>query len=110
MAQNHIQEGDVMPFTNASGSTITGGSVVSANGIIGVNMADVANGAVGQLAVEEVFSVPKAAPLVISQGDKLYWSVANGTMSKTTTDVYAGRAFADAASAATTVQVNLGVI
>lgn len=99
-----------MPWTNGTGSTVTSGSVVSANGIIGVLLADTANGAVGQLAVEEVWSVPKAAPLAISQGDKLYWSVANGTMSKTNTDVYAGRAFADAASADTTVQANLGVI
>lgn len=71
-------------------------------------LGDIANSAAGELAIAEVWQLPKVAPLVIDQGDLVYWDAADGNLNKTATDnTLAGFAFAGAASAATTVAVKI---
>jgi predicted RecA/RadA family phage recombinase len=108
MAQNHIQEGKVMTWTNGTGSAVVAGQVVLAGIVVCIALGDIANGAVGEVATEEVWEVPKNNNLAVAQGDLLYWDVADANMNKTAEDNYlAGFAFAAAAQAATTVKVKL---
>lgn len=108
MAKNHIQEGKVMTWTNGTGSDVSAGDVVLVTNRIGIALGDIANGAKGELAIEEVWEIDKAAPLVIDQGDLVYWDAADGNVNKTATDnTLAGFAFVAAASADTTVMVKI---
>ncbi len=108
MSQNHVQKGAVMPWTNGTGSDVVSGEAVEVADIVGVAAGDIADGETGELFIEEVFALTKEAPLVISQGDIVYFDSTAGEIDKTGTNTRAGKAFADAASAATTVQVKLG--
>lgn len=108
MAKNHVQPGAVMPWTNATGTDVASGDVVKVGLRIGIALENIANTASGQLAIAEVWEIPKVAPLVISQGDLVYWDVADANVNKTATDNFiAGFAFESAVSAATTVKVKL---
>jgi predicted RecA/RadA family phage recombinase len=106
MAQNFIQDGKVLEYTNA-GSAIASGAAVVMNDLVGVALGSIANGATGQVATEGVFELTKETPLVISQGDKVYWDVANSRVDKTNTNKVLGVCAEDAGSAATTVKVKL---
>ncbi len=108
MAQNHVQKGDAMPWTNGTGSAVASGDVVVVSAMVCVALGDIADGEEGNLATCEVFEVAKEAPLVIAQGDIVYWDAVNSNIDKTDTNVRAGKAFAAAASADTTVLVKLG--
>jgi len=106
MAQNHVQAGKVIPWTNGTSADVESGDVVVIGELVGIALGDIADGAVGSVAIGEVWELPKAAPLVIAQGDRVYWDVADGNINKTATDNEdAGVAFVAAASAATVVQV-----
>lgn len=108
MAKNHVQPGAIMPWTNGTGSDVSSGDVVLVGTRVGIALGDIADGAEGQVAITEVWEVPKAAPLVIDQGDLVYWDAADGNVNKTATDnTLAGFAFEAAVSAATTVKVKL---
>ena len=108
MAQNHIQEGSVMSWTNGSGADVSADDVVLVGKRIGIALGDIPKTAEGELAIAEVFAIPKAAPLVITQGALVYWDAADGNVNVTSTDnTLAGFAFKAAASADTTVQVKL---
>jgi predicted RecA/RadA family phage recombinase len=77
----------------------------------GVTAADITAGRRATIIVQGVVEMPKAAPLVISQGDSLYWDA--GASKVTTTaagNTFCGHAWEDAASAATAVQVLLGYL
>lgn len=78
MATNYIQPGTVIDYTNATGSTITSGSVVKINKILGVAIADIANGATGPVQIEGVFDCPKLSGAVIAAGESLTWDVSAG--------------------------------
>lgn len=108
MAQNHVQKGAVMPWTNGTGSAVVSGQPVAVGDMVGVAAVDIADGESGELYLEEVWELPKEAPLVIDQGDTVYFDPSAGEIDKTNTNTPAGKAFADAASAATTVLVKLG--
>ncbi len=109
MAKNHVQQGKKMPWTNGTGSDVVSGEVVALAGMIGVAMGAIADGESGTLAICEVFTLAKEAPLVITQGDDVYWDDANNNIDKTDTNVPAGKCFASALSADTTVEVLLNV-
>lgn len=105
---NKVQNGKVLEYTNGGASTITGGSVVISGGLVGIAVADILVGETGSVELEGVFALPKAAPLVITQGDIVYWDVADGNINKTATDnTKIGLAFNSALSAGTTVNVVL---
>lgn len=71
MATNYQQEGDVIQYT--AGATKTSGQVVNIGNMLGVCLTDIANGAIGPVALEGVFEVPKVSGAVIAQGESLTW-------------------------------------
>lgn len=77
MASNFQQRGDVIQYT--AGANITSGSVVKIGNILGVALADIANGATGPVAIRGVFTVPKVSGAVIAQGESLVWDVSAGS-------------------------------
>ena len=78
MATNYVQEGDVINWTNGTGSAVVSGQVVAIGQIIGVALVDIADGAAGSVAIEGVFSVPKVSAAVIAAGESLVWDVSAG--------------------------------
>jgi predicted RecA/RadA family phage recombinase len=73
MATNYQQPGKVIDYT--AGADITSGSVVKIGQILGVALADIANGETGPVQIEGVFEVPKVTAAVIAQGESLTWDV-----------------------------------
>lgn len=107
MAKNFVQQGKVMTWTNGTGAAVASGEVVVVGTMVCVALGDIAVGESGELSTEGVWEVAKETPLDIGQGDKVYWDDTNNRIDKTDTNVSAGKAFAPAASAATTVLVKL---
>lgn len=73
MATNYVQPGDVIQYT--AGADISSGAVVKIGNILGVALADIANGSTGSVAIRGVFTVPKVSGAVIAQGESLTWDV-----------------------------------
>lgn len=117
MTTKYVQDGDILDYTNTSGSTIASGTPVVMGNIIGVALADIANNATGSVAIEGVFNLPKVTGSAWTIGSKLLWDASAGkfdvgTATPATGDVSACCvAAASAASAATTgaVKLNVGV-
>ncbi len=106
--KNYIQNGEAVNYLVPVSTTIVAGDVVA----IGTNLTGVAvtSGTTGDTIVVNlcgVYELSKDAPLVITQGDKLFWNTTNKEITKTVTDRPIGVAWAGAASADTTVQVLL---
>lgn len=74
MADNYVQTGDVIQWTN-SGTAVASGAVVKIGKILGVALKDIANGATGSVAIRGVYTVPKVSGAVIAQGENLTWDV-----------------------------------
>ncbi|UZP67723.1 DUF2190 family protein [Desulfovibrio mangrovi] len=116
MAQNHVQEGKKMNWTNGGAAAVVSGQAVVVGALVGVAAGDIAVGETGVLEVAEVRFLPKAAE-AITQGAKLYWDAngnpvggvaGSGCLTATATDnTYAGVAFAAAADTAATVDIKL---
>lgn len=102
----YIQRGDTIDYV-ATGAVGYLDVVPLSNVQIGIALSDIPVGSVGALAVEGVFELPKTTPLVINQGDTIYWSTSTGKVTKTVTDIPVGYAWAAAAEAATTVKAAL---
>lgn len=104
--KNFVQEGKTMTHT-AAAEVLSGGVVVLPSGI-GVAETTIALGAKGELLVEGVVELDKAAPLVINQGDKLYWDAGAKKLTKTAVgNTPAGIAHEGAVSAAPKVLCKL---
>lgn len=80
MARNYESDGNVIQWTNGTGSAVASGQVVKVGNLIGVALVALAIGETGSVAVEGVFSgVPKVSAAVFAQGEKLVFDVsANG--------------------------------
>ena len=72
MSTNYVQEGKVIDYTNG-GSALSSGDVVVIGQLIGVCLADIANGEIGAVAVEGVFNLAKVDAAVIAQGESVIW-------------------------------------
>lgn len=105
--KNSVQNGKVITYTNASGSTILSGAVVIIGSIAAIAITDILDGESGDCSVEGVFSLTKDTPLAIAQGDEVFWSVSGSEVTKTATDKPLGIAFAAAGSSDTTVNVKI---
>lgn len=119
--QNYIAPGDTMEVALGSGETgVSAGDAYLVGDRVGVVASLTRNGqtvfanqasAEGDIAIVRtrgVYSLPKEAPLVIDQGDLLYWDDSEGEVTKTATDnTVIGFAFTGAVSAAVTVEVDL---
>lgn len=77
MSTNYVQRGDVVNFTTAG--AVTAGAVVKMLHTIGVALKSAAgSGEVIPVAIEGVFTVPKASAAVFVVGEKLIWDVSAG--------------------------------
>lgn len=77
--KNSVNDGKTLPWTNTTGSTVAGGTLVKAANTLGVLVADTADAADGVLMIEGVFSgMPKVTGAVFAKGEKLIWIVASG--------------------------------
>lgn len=123
MAQNHLQPGAAMPWTNGTGAAVASGDPVDLGaagaGMIGIAAGDIADGAQGMLFVEEVWTLPKDTSVAIAQGAQLYLTATGlqvaGLITTNVNDgdatpvpyTPAGKAFAAAAQADTTVAIKI---
>lgn len=73
MANNFKQPGDIITWTNGTGSAVVSGQVVRIGNILGVALVDIASTASGSVALDGVFTVPKVSAAVIAQGESLTW-------------------------------------
>lgn len=115
MATNFVQNGDVIDYTNTTGSDIASGSVVVIGGVLGVALTSIADTATGSVAIEGVYELPKVTAAVIGQGQMVIWDVSAGAFDDSlatpaTGDVSgAAVAVAEAGNGDTTVKVKLNV-
>lgn len=79
--KNYVTDGEVIQWTNGTGSAVVSGQVVKVGGgTLGVAAVDIANGATGSVAIEGVFSgVPKVSAAVFAQGEKLGFDISQGS-------------------------------
>ena len=109
MAIGHVAPGATMPYTNTGAAIIAKDTVVAFGGMIGITLGAIAVGATGELAISEVWTLPKDNNLAITQGDQLYWDTVNDEVDKTNTNVPCGKAYNSALLAGTEIQVILNV-
>ena len=113
MATNYVSDGNVIQWTNGTGSAVDSGAVVVLGHIIGIVLVDIANGASGSVAVEGVFTVPKVSAAVIAQGEKTIYDVSAGAFDDSSATPASGDitgaavAFAAGANGETTMLVKL---
>jgi len=98
-------EGRTMNVT--LGGTVAAGTVYEGAGCIGVHLNGGVSGDVDAVLLEGVVTLAKEAPLVIAQGDLVYWDATNKNVDKTTTNIPCGICTVAAASADTTVTIKL---
>ena len=108
MAKNYVQEGDVIDYANASGSTITSGTPVLIGARLGVALADIANGATGSVQVEGVFTIAKLGTDNVAAGALLYCDNTNKRLTATASgNTLAGFAVAAAGSGVASVNIKI---
>jgi predicted RecA/RadA family phage recombinase len=78
MARNYVSDGNVINWTNGTGSAVSSGDVVAMGHCIGVALVAIAVGDIGSVALEGVFTVPKVSAAVFTQGEKLIYDVSAG--------------------------------
>ena len=61
MTTNYVSTGKTVPYANSSGSTIAGGTLVPVGRMVGVAVADIADGTTGDVAIEGVWNVAKVS-------------------------------------------------
>lgn len=118
MAKNYKQIGDVLDYTNGTGSAIASGGVVilgaAGDATIGIALVDIADGESGAVQIDNgVFEVPKVSAAVFKQGESLIWDKSAGKFddnqaTPATGDVSGGViAAADGAASETTCLIRL---
>ena len=76
MATNYVQEGNSIDWTNGGTAVVSGDVVViGSNGdaLVGIALVDVANGAVGTVALDGVYEIAKVDGAVIAVGEYVVW-------------------------------------
>jgi predicted RecA/RadA family phage recombinase len=110
MAKNHIQPGRVLTVPAPTGGALSGAPVLI-GALFGVAQHDAAQGQNLEILTQEVVELPKATPLAIDLGDRLFWNAGDGVLDKTATaQVCVGVAVLPAASADIVVRVKLGAV
>lgn len=110
MATNYQQPGEVIDWTNATGTAVDSGAVVRVGNILGVALVDIANGASGSVQIQGVFRVPKVSAAVIAQGESLTWDASarafdDNAATPATGDVTGAPAVAFEAAGATVTEI-----
>jgi len=98
--KNFVSNGESLQIIAPSGGVV-GGQIYKQGSVIGVVVADAAEGDQFTLKIEGAYSgLPKAAGEAWSAGDSLYWDATNSVLTKTaTSNTLAGYAFNAALSA-----------
>ena len=78
MANNFIQRGSVVTWTNSTGSDVASGAVVKMTHTLGVALVDIPNGGSGSVAIEGVFAAPKVSGAEFAVGEALIWDASAG--------------------------------
>ncbi len=86
---------------------IAAGSIVVHEDLIGIAKLDMKANVLGALHVVGVYEVQKGS-LAFTLGEKVYWSEATQSLTKTTTDKWLGIAVSDTASDEELVRVRIG--
>ena len=77
MSTNFVQPGEVITWTNGTGSAISAGDVVTmgatSDATLGVALVDIADGASGSVRRCGVFVVAKVSAAVFAAGESLIW-------------------------------------
>jgi len=106
--RNYIQSGKVIAYTNSTGSLIEAGDVVIVGSVAGIAVTDIPDTETKSVDISQsVFRLAKTAPLVITQGDELFWDTATKKVTKTATDKPLGIAFTSQLSADVLVDVKM---
>ena len=113
MATNSKQLGDVVPYTNDTGSDIAVNQLVPMKGVLGVALVDIPNGESGNVQITEVWEVPKVAGTALETGDAIDYDASEGAvttgLTPATGDITkCAMAFKPAAAGATTCEIRLG--
>lgn len=103
----YYQRGEVIDYANSGAKDIPAGTIVAIGNRVGIAGTDIPVGAIGTLAVEGTYIMPKAASLAISAGDEVYFNTSNDNIDKTSSGVPAGYAVSDAGASDTEVFVKL---
>jgi predicted RecA/RadA family phage recombinase len=61
MSRTYVAPGDVITWTNGTGSAVVSGELVAIGNVIGVALGAIANGAAGEVAIEGVHEVAKVS-------------------------------------------------
>jgi predicted RecA/RadA family phage recombinase len=110
MAKTYIQPGRVLTVPAPTGGAVSGAPILIGS-LFGVAQHDAAQGQDLEILTEEVVELPKATPLAIDLGDRLFWNAGDGVLDKTATaQLCVGVAVLPAASADSTVRVKLGAV
>jgi len=108
---SYVQDDDLIDYTPSA--AVSAGDVVVLADLVAVAPRAIAANALGAVAVEGVWTMPKSAASsgkAISQGAVVYWDATAGNITTTATDnKRAGKAAKAAASADTTVQVLINI-
>lgn len=96
--KNYLHEGQILKFT--AGANYSSGDPVVLGAMVGIVLADVLSGAVGQALVKKVVSVSKVSAQAWAMGQRVYWdaSLALFTTLQDADTVYAGVAAAAASN------------
>ena len=73
--KTYIQRGEVIDWTNDSGSAVVSDEVVVIGDIVGVATVDIAVNAVGAVRIEGVVEIAKVDAAVIAAGEHVDWDV-----------------------------------
>ncbi len=105
MAKNYVQDGNVLVLT--SSGAVSSGDVVISGVFIGVALSDIGAADAGPVALEGVWSLPKAAE-DLAEGELVYWDAGAGNVTATATaNTLIGTATEAALTAVATVPVRL---
>jgi len=116
MTKKYEQAGEVLDYTNSTGSDISAGDIVEMQNVVAVALEDIADTTTGSVKVTGVFrDMPKETGTAWVQGDELDWDMSVGVFGKgitpATGDITGcAIAAADADSADTTGKVLLARI
>lgn len=104
--KNHVQRGDTL--TIPAPAAVLSGGVVVAGAIVGIANGNAASGALVDVDVTGVFTLPKISALAIALGDVVYWDATAGLANKTASgNTKIGVATASAANPSASVTVRL---
>ena len=68
MSRTYVQPGHVIPWTNGTGSAVVSGQMIPFGNCVAVAMGDIANGGVGEIALDGVHDVAKISGADIAAG------------------------------------------